>query len=176
MRPKDCLSPELGIEPAIIHSNSQEDKTDIVTAVNNSLDILLQHKSRSPVTGFVLVSDSSDTTRRAQMDLVLARAEVPIHSFGYGRSHDPASLGSCRTTQAGLIVDGNRLRIRKISAGALAILSSDGCNVDVKFGELRYGERKEMLVEPGQYRRLAEPDLAAEHTHASRRALDRRLL
>ena len=43
----------------------------------------------------VLVSDAADTTRRAQMDLVLARTEaanVPIHSFGYGRSHDPASL------------------------------------------------------------------------------------
>ena len=56
---------------------------------------MLQRKTRNPVTGFVLVSDSSETTRRAQMDLVLARAEaanVPIHSFGYGRSHDPASL------------------------------------------------------------------------------------
>jgi hypothetical protein len=43
----------------------------------------------------ILISDTADTTRRAQMDLVLARAEaasIPIHAFGYGRSHDPASL------------------------------------------------------------------------------------
>ncbi|RDX50789.1 hypothetical protein OH76DRAFT_1348182 [Lentinus brumalis] len=163
---------------------SQEDKTDVVTAVNNGLDIVLQRKSRNPVTGFVLVSDSSDTTRRAQMDLVLARAEaanVPIHSFGYGRSHDPASLWLMSNHTSGTytfvkdwydlrdclagciggmmsiaimnmklhlkIVDGNRFRIRKISGGPLAILSSDGRDVDVELGELRYGERKEMLVE-----------------------------
>ncbi|KAI0769144.1 Pleckstrin homology domain-containing protein [Trametes elegans] len=163
---------------------SQEDKTDVVTAVNNGLDVVLQRKSRNPVTGFVLVSDASDTTRRAQMDLVLARAEaanVPIHSFGYGRSHDPASLWlmsnhtggtytfvkdwyDLRDCLAGCIggmlsialmnmklhlkiVDGNRFRIRKISGGPLAILSSDGRDVDVEVGELRYGERKEMLVE-----------------------------
>ena len=56
---------------------------------------MLQRKSRNPVPGMLLVSDASDTTRRAQMDLVLARAEaanLPIHSMGYGRSHDPASL------------------------------------------------------------------------------------
>ncbi len=59
------------------------------------LDVVLQRKTRNPVSGLLLVSDASDSTRRAQMDLVLARAEaanVPIHSFGYGRSHDPASL------------------------------------------------------------------------------------
>ncbi len=145
---------------------------------------MLQRKSRNPVTGFVLVSDSSETTRRAQMDLVLARAEaanVPIHSFGYGRSHDPASLWLMSNHTSGTytfvkdwydlrdclagciggmmsiaimnmklhlkIVDGNRFRIRKISGGPIAILSSDGRDVDVEVGELRYGERKEMLVE-----------------------------
>ena len=118
------------------------------------------------------------------MDLVLARAEaanVPIHSFGYGRSHDPASLWLISNHTSGTytfvkdwydlrdclagciggmmsiglmnmklhlkIVDGNRFRIRKISGGPLAILSSDGRDVDVEVGELRYGERKEMLVE-----------------------------
>ncbi|KXN87386.1 Rho guanine nucleotide exchange factor scd1 [Leucoagaricus sp. SymC.cos] len=74
---------------------SKEEKTDVVTAVNHGLDVVLQRKSKNPVSGMILVSDASDSTRRAQMDLVLARAEaanVPIHSFGYGRSHDPASL------------------------------------------------------------------------------------
>lgn len=132
----------------------------------------------------VLVSDTAETTRRAQMDLVLARAEaanIPIHSFGYGRSHDPASLWlmsnhtmgtytfvrdwyDLRDSLAGCIggmmsigllnmkmhikiVDGHRFRIRKISGGPSAILSSDGRNVDIDIGEVRYGERKEMLVE-----------------------------
>jgi hypothetical protein len=132
----------------------------------------------------VLVSDASDSTRRAQMDLVLARAEaanMPIHSFGYGRSHDPASLWlmsnhtsgtytfvkdwyDLRSCLAGCIggmmsigllnmklhmkiVDGQRFRIRKVSGGPSSILSTDGHNVDIDVGELRYGECKEMLIE-----------------------------
>ncbi|KAF8659888.1 hypothetical protein AX16_001772 [Volvariella volvacea WC 439] len=163
---------------------SKDEKTDVVTAVNHGFDVVLQRKGRNPVSGMILVSDASDSTRRAQMDLVLARAEaanVPIHSFGYGRSHDPASLWlmsnntsgtytfvkdwyDLRSCVAGCIggmmsmgvlnmklhfkvVDGYRFRIRKISGGPPSVLSSDGLNVDIEVGELRYGERKEMLVE-----------------------------
>ena len=148
------------------------------------LDVVLQRKSRNPVSGMILISDASDSTRRAQMDLVLARAEaanVPIHSFGYGRSHDPASLWLMSNHTSGTytfvkdwydlrdcvagcvggmmsigllnmklhlkIVDSHRFRIRKVSGGPQSILSADGQNVDVDVGELRYGERKEMLIE-----------------------------
>jgi hypothetical protein len=148
------------------------------------LDVVLQRKARNPVSGMVLVSDAADSTRRAQMDLVLARAEaanIPIHSFGYGRSHDPASLWLMSNHTSGTytfvkdwydlrdciagciggmmsiglmnmklhmkVVDGYRFRIRKVSGGPSSILSSDGQNVDVDVGELRYGERKEMLLE-----------------------------
>ncbi|KAG2011876.1 von Willebrand RING finger domain-containing protein [Coprinopsis cinerea AmutBmut pab1-1] len=163
---------------------SRDEKTDVVTAVNHGLDVVLQRKARNPISGLILVSDASDSTRRAQMDLVLARAEaanVPIHSFGYGRSHDPASLWlmsnhtsgtytfvkdwyDLRSCVAGCvggmmsigllnmklhmkIVDSFRFRIRKVSGGPSSILASDGQNVDVDIGELRYGERKEMLIE-----------------------------
>jgi hypothetical protein len=156
--------------------------TDLLGIVG--LDVVLQRKSRLPISGMLLVSDAADTTRRAQMDLVLARAEaanVPIHSFGYGRSHDPASLWlmsnhtngtytfvkdwyDLRDCIAGCVggmmsiglsnmklhmkvVDSNRFRIRKVSGGPSSILASDGQNVDVDVGELRYGERKEMLIE-----------------------------
>lgn len=146
--------------------------------------MVLQRKAKNPISGLVLVSDASDSTRRAQMDLVLARAEaanVPIHSFGYGRSHDPASLWLMSNHTSGTytfvkdwydlrgciagcvggmmsigllnmklhmkIVDSYRFRIRKVSGGPSSILASDGQNVDVDIGELRYGERKEMLIE-----------------------------
>ncbi|TFK51889.1 hypothetical protein OE88DRAFT_1629238 [Heliocybe sulcata] len=167
----------------LVRSNKDE-KTDVVTAVNHGLDVVLQRKARNPITGMLLVSDSSESTRRAQMDLVLARAEAanaPIHSFGYGRSHDPASLWLISNHTSGTyvyvkdwydlrdcvagciggmmsiglmnmklhmkILDGHRFRIRKVSGGPTAILSSDGRDVDVEVGELRYGEKKEMLVE-----------------------------
>ncbi|KAJ7281499.1 Pleckstrin homology domain-containing protein [Mycena rebaudengoi] len=163
---------------------SKDEKTDVVTAVNHGLDVVLQRKAKNPISGMILVSDASDSTRRAQMDLVLARAEaanVPIHSFGYGRSHDPASLWLMSNHTSGTytfvkdwydlrdciagcvggmmsigllnmklhmkVVDGLRFRIRKVSGGPSSILASDGQNVDVDVGELRYGERKEMLIE-----------------------------
>jgi hypothetical protein len=53
-----------------------EEKTDVVTAVNHGLDVVLQRKAKNSVSGMILVSDASDSTRRAQMDLVLARAEA----------------------------------------------------------------------------------------------------
>jgi len=71
------------------------DRTDTVTAVNIGFDIVLQRKSKNPVTGMILINDTSDAPRRGQMDLVMARAEaanVPVHCFGFGKSHDPSSL------------------------------------------------------------------------------------
>ncbi|KAJ8695193.1 hypothetical protein PTI98_007808 [Pleurotus ostreatus] len=174
---------EEGVDEFLV-KGMKDEKTDVVTAVNHGLDVVLQRKARNPISGMMLVSDAADSTRRAQMDLVLARAEaanVPIHSFGYGRSHDPASLWLMSNHTSGTytfvkdwydlrdciagcvggmmsigllnmklhmkIVDGHRFRIRKVSGGPSSILSSDGQNVDVDVGELRYGERKEMLIE-----------------------------
>lgn len=45
------------------------------------------------------------------------------------------------------IVDGHRFRIRKVSGAPNAILTSNGHDIDVKLGKLRFGKRKEMLVE-----------------------------
>ena len=154
------------------------------TASHTGLDVVLQRKAKNPVSGMILISDTADTTRRAQMDLVLARAEaasIPIHAFGYGRSHDPASLWLISNHTSGTytfvkdwydlqgciagcvggmmsialrdmklhlkIVDGQQFKIRKLSGGPTSILHSDGRDVDIELGELRYGEKKEMLVE-----------------------------
>ena len=152
--------------------------------VSPGLDVVLQRKAKNPISGMILISDTADTTRRAQMDLVLARAEaasIPIHAFGYGRSHDPASLWLISNHTSGTytfvkdwydlqgciagcvggmmsialrdmklhlkIVDGQQFKIRKLSGGPTSILHSDGRDVDIELGELRYGEKKEMLVE-----------------------------
>src|SRR5882757_8023171 len=150
-----------------------------LTIVLIGLDVVLQRKAKNSISGMILISDTADTTRRAQMDLVLARAEaasIPIHAFGYGRSHDPASLWLISNHTSGTytfvkdwydlqgciagcvggmmsiglkdmklhlkIVDGQRFKIRKLSGGPSAILHSDGKDVDIDLGELRYGERK----------------------------------
>ncbi|KZT39391.1 hypothetical protein SISSUDRAFT_984899 [Sistotremastrum suecicum HHB10207 ss-3] len=175
---------EEGREDVFAIRTGKDEKTDVVTAVNHALDNVLQRKQRNSISGMLLVSDAPDSARRAQMDLVLARAEaanIAIHSFGYGRSHDPASLWLMSNHTSGTytfvkewydlrdclagclggmmsiglnhmkmhlkVVDGHRFRIRKVAGVTGAILSSDGRNVDIELGEIRYGEKKEMLVE-----------------------------
>ena len=71
------------------------ERQDVVTAVNVALDVVLQRKSKNPLTGMILLSDTSDIIKRAQMELVTARldaANVPVHCLGYGKSHDPSPL------------------------------------------------------------------------------------
>jgi len=57
------------------------------------------------------------------------------------------SIGSMNMKLHMKVVDGNRFRIRKVSGAPSSIVASDGRNVDLDISELRYGERKEMLVE-----------------------------
>ncbi|KAG8792913.1 hypothetical protein FRC12_004499 [Ceratobasidium sp. 428] len=73
----------------------KDELVDVVTAVNHGLDSVLQRKQKNPISGMVLVCDASDSSRKPQMDLLMARTEaanLPIHSFGFGRSHDPGPL------------------------------------------------------------------------------------
>lgn len=160
------------------------DRIDTVTAVNVGLDIVLQRKSKNPVTGMLLINDTSDAPKRGQMDLIMARAEaanVPVHCFGFGKSHDPSSLwlisnhtrGSytfvkewyqLRECVAGCIgalmsvaltdvrlhisvPSDNHFRVRKVTGCAGSILSSNGKDVDLDLGEMRFGECKELFVE-----------------------------
>lgn len=71
------------------------ERIDSVTAVNVGLDVVLGRKAKNPITSMMLINDTSDGPKRNQMDLVMARAEaanVAIHCFGYGKTHDPSSL------------------------------------------------------------------------------------
>ncbi|KAG8736379.1 hypothetical protein FRC11_002674, partial [Ceratobasidium sp. 423] len=75
--------------------STKDEVVDVVTAVNHGLDTVLQRKQKNPISGMVLVCDASDNSRKPQMDLLMARTEaasLPIHSFGYGKSHDPGPL------------------------------------------------------------------------------------
>ncbi|KAJ9474491.1 RING-type domain-containing protein [Pseudozyma hubeiensis] len=71
------------------------ERIDSVTAVNVGLDVVLGRKAKNSVTSMMLINDTLDGPKRNQMDLVMARAEaanVAIHCFGYGKTHDPSSL------------------------------------------------------------------------------------
>ncbi|KAK0539406.1 hypothetical protein OC842_000962 [Tilletia horrida] len=78
---------------------------DAAAAINIGIDIMLQRKSKNPVSGMLLISDTNDTPRRAEMDFMLARAEaanVPIHSFGFGKTHDAQTLWQLSNHTRGL--------------------------------------------------------------------------
>ncbi|BGP12691.1 hypothetical protein JCM10213_008829 [Rhodosporidiobolus nylandii] len=162
----------------------QEERVNVVTACNLALDIILQRKAKSALTGMILINDGRDGAARAQMDLVQARTEaanVPIHTIGYGRSHDPSSLWLLSNHSAGSytfvkdfydlrdalagcvggilsiaatnvrlhikVPEQRWFRIRKVSGTPGAIVSKTGTDVDVELGELRFGERKDLIVE-----------------------------
>ncbi|WVQ73592.1 hypothetical protein IAR50_003171 [Cryptococcus sp. DSM 104548] len=73
----------------------RDEKLDVVTAINTALDVVLQRKSKNPLSGMIIISETADGLRKAQMDLVTARldaAHIPVHAVGYGRGHDPSPL------------------------------------------------------------------------------------
>lgn len=157
---------------------------DVVTAVNHGLDTVLQRKQKNPISGMVLVCDASDSSRKPQMDLLMARTEaasLPIHSFGYGKSHDPGplwlisnatngsytfvrdwyelsdclagcvggmmSIGVMNLRMHAKVLDDSRFRIKKVAGVGGAVVASSGLDVDVTLQALRFGERRELIVE-----------------------------
>ncbi|KAI9636770.1 pleckstrin domain-containing protein [Dioszegia hungarica] len=160
-----------------------DERCDVVTAINVSLDVILQRKAKNPLTGLILISDTNEVAKRAQMDLVCARldaANVPVHSLGYGKAHDPTPLWMVsnhtqgtytfvrewyhlRDALAGVIgglmtialtnmklhlsAQENEFRIVKVTGTPQAIGSASGKTLDIELKELRFGERREILVE-----------------------------
>jgi hypothetical protein len=128
---------------------------------------------------------------------------VPIHTFGWGKGHDPSSLwllsnhtgGSytfvkdlygLRDSIAGCVggilsVAANAVklfvsvqeprwfRIRKVAGVSNAIVGSDGREVDITLGELRAGERREILVEVemGGSNRRRQSSMMETHNYSS---------
>jgi hypothetical protein len=164
--------------------DAKEQKTTVASAVNLALDIILQRQVKSATSGILLLNDGKDGAAKQQIDLTLVRADaaaIPIHSFGWGKGHDPSSLwllsnhtrgtytfvrdfyqlkdaiAGCVGGMLCVAVCALRLhlnvqerrwfKIRKVGGVSNAIVSSDGKDVDINIGDLRYGERKEMLVE-----------------------------
>ncbi|KAI5477053.1 von Willebrand RING finger domain-containing protein [Pseudohyphozyma bogoriensis] len=175
---------EIGSDGEGVLMEHKEDRVSVVTAVNVALDIILQRKAKSALTGVVLMNDGPDGTQKQQMDLVKVRAEaakVPIHTIGWGRSQDPQSLwllsnstGGSHTFCKGFyelkdtivgVVGGffsiaathlhvhisvperRWFQIRKVTGTSKAIVSADGKDADIDLGELRFGERRDLIVE-----------------------------
>ncbi|KAJ1307082.1 hypothetical protein OPQ81_001201 [Rhizoctonia solani] len=164
--------------------STKDEVVDVVTAVNHGLDTVLQRKQKNPISGMMLVCDASDNSRKPQMDLLMARTEaasLPIHSFGYGKSHDPGplwlisnatggsytfvrdwyelqdclagcvggmmSIGVMNLRMHAKVLDESRFRIKKVAGVGGAVVASSGLDVDVTLPALRFGERRELIVE-----------------------------
>jgi len=53
-----------------------DERPDVVTAINCSLDVILQRKTKNPLTNMVLISDSGDIIKRGAMGMVQARLDA----------------------------------------------------------------------------------------------------
>ena len=72
-----------------------DERADLVTAMNVSLDVLLQRTAKNPLAGLMVVSDTAEVVRAGQLELIFARLDsvsIPIHTIGYGKAHDPRPL------------------------------------------------------------------------------------
>ncbi|KLT46499.1 hypothetical protein CC85DRAFT_238908 [Cutaneotrichosporon oleaginosum] len=81
-----------------------EERADVATAVNLALDVVLSRKAKNPLTGVLLVSDLPEPTSRAHMSMVNARLEaarIQIHTFGFGKAHEPSPLWAMTNQTSG---------------------------------------------------------------------------
>ncbi|KAH9814757.1 hypothetical protein DFH28DRAFT_1167595 [Melampsora americana] len=161
-----------------------EEKISVATAINLAYDIILQRKQKNPLSGILLLHDQRDTTTKPQMALVMTRAEaanVPVHTIGWGKVHNPSCLWQLSNHTGGTYSYVNDLyeikdtltgciggmisvgatnaklqisvpehrwfKMKKVTGVMCFVLSSNGHHADIDLGEMRYGERKEILIE-----------------------------
>lgn len=72
----DLLIDNLGSEYAVGMTEHNEESVNVVTAVNLALDIVLQRKTKSAVSGMLLMNDGKDGAHKQQMDLAMTRVEA----------------------------------------------------------------------------------------------------
>lgn len=71
----EAIIAELGAAKSEHLQVHKEDRVNLVSAVNLAYDGILQRKSKSALSGIVLVHDGKEVATKQQMDLVMARAE-----------------------------------------------------------------------------------------------------
>ncbi|BEI85156.1 hypothetical protein CcaverHIS002_0505570 [Cutaneotrichosporon cavernicola] len=81
-----------------------EERADVATAVNLALDVILSRKAKNPLTGVLVVSDLPEPTSKSHMSMVNARleaAKIQMHTFGYGKAHEPSPLWAMTNQTSG---------------------------------------------------------------------------
>ncbi|GAA5908774.1 hypothetical protein JCM8208_006783 [Rhodotorula glutinis] len=154
----DQVVRELGCAPEALSSmlEHQEERVNVVTACNLALDIILQRKVKSALTGMVLLNDGRDGAQKQQMDLVMARCEaanVPIHALGWGRSHDPSSLWLLSNHSAGsytFVKDFYDLRDALAGCiGGILSIAATNVRLHIKVPEKRWFRIRKVSGSPG---------------------------
>ncbi|GAA5834480.1 hypothetical protein JCM9279_004328 [Rhodotorula babjevae] len=154
----DQVVRELGCAPEGLTSmlEHHEERVNVVTACNLALDIVLQRKVKSALTGMVLLNDGRDGAQKQQMDLVMARCEaanVPIHALGWGRSHDPSSLWLLSNHSAGsytFVKDFYDLRDALAGCiGGILSIAATNVRLHIKVPEKRWFRIRKVSGSPG---------------------------
>ena len=112
----------------IVH---QEQNVNVVSAVNLALDVILQRKAKSSLTGIVLMNDGKDGAHKQQMDLVMMRAEVAKYVDSFSLAWLVLMI-DLQSTDARY-----RIRIESRARIALATLEPHWRIVHIRTGVLR---------------------------------------
>ncbi|KEQ70946.1 hypothetical protein M436DRAFT_51880 [Aureobasidium namibiae CBS 147.97] len=102
-------------------------RADVVDGANVAMDLLMQRKAANPISGVMLISDST-TSEIESVDFVVSRAEaakIAIHSFGLGLTHKPDTMIELSTrTKATYTYVKDWMMLRECVAGCLGSLQS----------------------------------------------------
>ncbi|THY21329.1 hypothetical protein D6D00_07159 [Aureobasidium pullulans] len=102
-------------------------RADVVDGANVAMDLLMQRKAANPISGIMLISDST-TSDIESVDFVVSRAEaakIAIHSFGLGLTHKPDTMIELSTrTKATYTYVKDWMMLRECVAGCLGSLQS----------------------------------------------------
>ncbi|MBW0464150.1 hypothetical protein O181_003865 [Austropuccinia psidii MF-1] len=161
-----------------------DEKVSVLSALNIAYDKILQRQEKNRTSGILLLNDGCDFPTKPEMALAMTRAEVaniPIHTIGWGKGHNPTSLWQLSNHTGGTytfvkdwysikeaivgcvggmlsvgiknlrvqisLPDPKWFKVKKLSGSPNAVVSSNGNYAELEIQELRFGERRDILVE-----------------------------
>ncbi|XP_026447737.1 E3 ubiquitin-protein ligase WAV3-like [Papaver somniferum] len=85
----------------VVNSLATGSGTHILNGLRTGASVIDSRKEKNPFCSIMLLSDGKDTSRETAISTKLTTIKVPVHTFGFGSSHDPVLLHSISQTCKG---------------------------------------------------------------------------
>ncbi|KAI3839930.1 hypothetical protein MKW92_016094 [Papaver armeniacum] len=82
----------------VVNSLATGSGTHILNGLRMGASVIDSRKEKNPFCSIMLLSDGKDTSKETAISTKLTTIKVPVHTFGFGSSHDPVLLHSISQT------------------------------------------------------------------------------